>query len=146
MYGFKTASAAVATAGAGCILAGSAPEVRDACTAYARALGIAFQITDDIQSFLQNPGTGSIQGDDLAAGKLTYVIARALELLDSPDRSRLRHVLCSENLRQDRGSWRRELPGSGSPDPLQNARQKHSQWRIWHGRSSPGKSLLPGRR
>ncbi len=40
-------------------------------------------------------------GDDLAAGKLTYVIVRALELLDSPDRSRLRQILCSERLRQD---------------------------------------------
>jgi geranylgeranyl pyrophosphate synthase len=101
MYEFKTASAAIATAEAGCILAGSELEVRDACTAYARALGIAFQITDDIQSFCQNPGTGGMPGDDLAAGKLTYVIVRALELLDDPDRSCLRQILCSEHLRQD---------------------------------------------
>lgn len=103
MYEFKTASAVIATAEAGCILAGSELEVRDACTAYARTLGIAFQITDDIQSFLQNPGTGGMPGDDLAAGKLTYVIVRALELLDNPDRSRLRQILCSVHLRQDPG-------------------------------------------
>lgn len=101
MYEFKTASAAIATAEAGCILAGSAPEIRESCIAYARSLGIAFQITDDIQSFLRNPGTGGTPGDDLAAGKLTYVIVRALELLDDPDRSRLRQILCSVSLRQD---------------------------------------------
>lgn len=101
MYDFKTASAAVATAEAGCILAGTTPEIREACVAYARALGIAFQITDDIQSFLPTPGSSDMPGDDLAAGKLTYVIVRALELLDSPDRSQLRQILCSEHLRQD---------------------------------------------
>jgi geranylgeranyl pyrophosphate synthase/predicted secreted hydrolase len=101
MYEFKTGSAAIATAEAGCILAGSEPEVWDACIAYARALGIAFQITDDIQSFAHDPGTGGMPGDDLAAGKMTYVIVRALELLDDPERSRLRQILCSEHLRQD---------------------------------------------
>ncbi len=101
MYEFKTASAAVATAEAGCILAGTTPEVRKACVAYARTLGIAFQITDDIQSFLPEPGSGDLVGDDLAAGKLTYVIVRALELLDNQDSSRLRQILCSDYLRQD---------------------------------------------
>ncbi|MFA5268496.1 MAG: polyprenyl synthetase family protein [Methanoregula sp.] len=101
MYEFKTASAAIATAEAGCILAGTTSETRQACVAYARALGIAFQITDDIQSFLPDPGSGDMPGDDLAAGKLTYVIIRALELLDNPDRLRLRQILCSEHLRQD---------------------------------------------
>lgn len=101
MYEFKTASAAIATAEAGCILAGTTPEVRGACAAYARALGIAFQISDDIQSFSPDPGSGDTAGDDLAAGKLTYVIVTALELLDDADRSRLRQILCSATLRQD---------------------------------------------
>jgi geranylgeranyl diphosphate synthase type I len=101
MYEFKTASAPVATAEAGCILARTTPEIRDACVAYARALGIAFQIIDDIQSFLPEQENGDMPGDDLAAGKLTYVIVRALELLESPDRSRLRQILCSESLRKD---------------------------------------------
>ncbi|PKL65177.1 MAG: hypothetical protein CVV32_04065 [Methanomicrobiales archaeon HGW-Methanomicrobiales-3] len=101
MYEFKTASAAIATAEAGCILAGTTPEVREACVAYARALGIAFQIIDDIQSFLPDQEPGDQPGDDLAAGKLTYVIIRALDLLNDPDRSRLQEILCSKRLRQD---------------------------------------------
>lgn len=101
MYEFKTASAAVATAESGCILARTTPEVREACVAYAKALGIAFQIIDDIQSFLPDQESGDRPGDDLAAGKLTYVIIRALDLLGDPDRSRLQKILCSKPLRQD---------------------------------------------
>jgi len=100
MYEFKTATAAVAMAEAGCILAGSVPEVKEACVTFARALGTAFQIADDIQSFLPFPGTGSIPCDDIAAGKVTYVIARALALLDENDKKRLMAILCSPTVRQ----------------------------------------------
>jgi geranylgeranyl pyrophosphate synthase len=100
MYDFKTASAAIAMAEAGCILAGAEPEIRTACIAYARALGIAFQIADDIESFKQVMGTSGTTGDDLSAGKITYVIARALALLDEGDRGRLGAILCSPQVRQ----------------------------------------------
>jgi len=100
MYEFKTASAAIAMAEAGCILAGAEPEIRDACVAYARALGIAFQIADDIESFRNVTGTGGTTGDDLSAGKMTYVIARALALLDRGDQDRLATILCSPQVRQ----------------------------------------------
>lgn len=100
MYEFKTATAAVAMAEAGCILAGSTPGVRDACVGYGRALGTAFQIVDDIQSFEPSRGTGSMVCDDIAAGKLTYVIARALILLDQEDKTRLIRILCSPVIRQ----------------------------------------------
>lgn len=100
MYEFKTASAAIAMAEAGGILAGAEPEIRDACVAYARALGIAFQIADDIESFRHVTGTGVTTGDDLSAGKMTYVIARALALLDEVDRDRLATILCSPQVRQ----------------------------------------------
>lgn len=100
MYEMKTATAAVAMAEAGCILAGSAPRVRDACVAFARALGTAFQIADDIQSFEPVQKIPETPCDDIAAGKLTYVIARALVLLDADDRTRLIRILCSPALRQ----------------------------------------------
>jgi geranylgeranyl diphosphate synthase type I len=101
MYDFKTASAALAIAEAGCILADATPDVRDACISFARELGVAFQITDDIQGFEQTPDTEGVCGEDLAAGKLTYVIVRAMELLETVDRDRLKKILCSKPLRQD---------------------------------------------
>jgi geranylgeranyl pyrophosphate synthase/predicted secreted hydrolase len=102
MYEFKTATAAVAMAEAGCILAESTPQVREACTIFARAFGTAFQIADDIQSFEQ-PAGGGISCDDIAAGKVTYVLARALALLDEKDKTRLIRILCSPGERQQYG-------------------------------------------
>lgn len=98
MYDFKTATAAVAIAETGCILAKSTPRVRDACVHLARVLGTAFQITDDIQSF--EPCSGEIHCDDIQAGKLTYVIAQALLLLAGEDKKRLIQILCSPEKRQ----------------------------------------------
>ncbi|MDD1681761.1 MAG: polyprenyl synthetase family protein [Methanoregula sp.] len=100
VYEFKTATAAVAMAEAGCILAGSTPRVRDACVGFGRALGTAFQIVDDIQSFELSPESGTMPCDDIAAGKLTYVIARSLTLLDEEDKKRLILILCSPEVRQ----------------------------------------------
>ena len=94
-------SAAIASAEAGCILAGADPLVRDVCIDYARALGVAFQITDDIQSFEPPEGCGTQPGEDLKAGKLTYVIVRALELLDQTGYDRLVEILCTRTLRED---------------------------------------------
>ena len=101
MYEFKTGSAAVAIAKAAGILAHAGPEVQDACVSFARVLGIAFQITDDIQSFTPNSGAGSMQGEDLNSGKLTYVIVRAMELLDDKEQNRLKKILSSKALRKD---------------------------------------------
>jgi geranylgeranyl pyrophosphate synthase len=101
MYDFKTGSAAISIAKATCILAHAGPEVQDACISFARALGIAFQITDDIESFKPAPGAGSIPGEDLSAGKLTYVIVRAMELLDTEKQNRLKKILSSKALRKD---------------------------------------------
>ncbi len=101
MYEFKTGSAAVAIAKAAGILAHVGPEVLDACVSFARVLGIAFQITDDIQSFTPDPGAGCMQGEDLHAGKLTYILVRALELLDTAEQNRLKKILSSRALRQD---------------------------------------------
>lgn len=100
MYEMKTATAAVAMAEAGCILAGSTPGVRDACIALGRALGTAFQIADDIQSFEPVQKNREMPCDDIAAGKVTYVIARALVLLDADERMQLIRILCSPDQRQ----------------------------------------------
>lgn len=100
MYELKTATAAISMAEAGCILAESNPEVRNSCVTYARAFGTAFQIADDIQSFDISPGTQSMPCDDIAAGKMTYVIARALALLEESEKERLIRILCSPDVRE----------------------------------------------
>jgi geranylgeranyl pyrophosphate synthase len=101
MYEFKTAAPAIAAAEASCILAEADRTIRRACVSFARALGVSFQITNDIHSFdisLQQEGRC---GEDLSSGKITYVIVRALDLLSTHDSNRLRRILCSRRLRKN---------------------------------------------
>jgi geranylgeranyl diphosphate synthase type I len=100
MYEFKTASPAIVIAEACCILAGSDDDTRTACRDLARSFGVSYQILNDIRDFDRNRN-GRQCGEDLASGKLTYVIVRALERLPDRDRKRLENILCSHRLRKN---------------------------------------------
>jgi geranylgeranyl diphosphate synthase type II len=73
MCGRKTGALIRAAATAGAIMAGATPHQVDAIDRYAAAIGLAFQIVDDI---LDAQGTtedlGKTAGKDAAAGKPTY--------------------------------------------------------------------------
>ncbi|WAC04077.1 MAG: polyprenyl synthetase family protein [Methanoregula sp.] len=101
MYTFKTASPAIAAAKAACILAGADKRTRNACVSFASALGVSFQIMNDIHCFTGSQDAGDGRYDDLASGKLTYVIVRALDLLGTRESSRLCRILCSRHLRSN---------------------------------------------
>ncbi len=88
----KTAALFRASVRAGAILAGANDEDLATLTQYATALGLAFQITDDILDVVGDPAvTGKQTGADAAKGKLTYPAvwgldgarARARELADT---------------------------------------------------------------
>jgi geranylgeranyl pyrophosphate synthase len=70
---------------------------------FARSMGLAFQLIDDIKNFNDSPGWGKQRGEDLRAGKLTYLILRALETLAPPERGFLRDTLCRPERRADPG-------------------------------------------
>jgi geranylgeranyl diphosphate synthase type II len=76
----KTGSLIVAAAEMGCILAGASQEKRQAARKYASAIGLAFQIVDDI---LDVTGTtedlGKKAGSDADNQKSTYVTLLGLE-------------------------------------------------------------------
>lgn len=98
MYEFKTASPAIVIAEACCILAGTDDTTRTACRDLARGFGVAFQILNDVRDFDEKKN-GRRWGEDLASGKLTYVIVRALERLSGDERKRLEKIVCSSRLR-----------------------------------------------
>jgi geranylgeranyl pyrophosphate synthase len=100
MYEFKTASPAIVIAEACGILANSDEETRTACRDLARDFGVSFQILNDIRDFKEDRD-GRRCGEDLASGKLTYVIVRALEQLQKRDRGRLETIICSKRLRNN---------------------------------------------
>lgn len=92
-YADKTAAIVEGLAASACVIAGVDAATRDACTAFARAFGVAFQIVDDVLDFSDAPHRRRPPGQDLAEGKLTYVILEALRRLPGPDRARLADIL-----------------------------------------------------
>jgi geranylgeranyl diphosphate synthase type II len=87
----KTGALIVASVRAGALLGGATESQLSALTDYARNLGLAFQIADDILDMTGSPETlGKTTGKDHIKGKATYPIllglaeskARAQELID----------------------------------------------------------------
>ena len=84
----KTAALFAAACEAGGVVAG-APEARtEALRAYGDALGIAFQIADDLLDYAGESGrTGKNLGDDFREGKLTLPLIKALARADAEERA-----------------------------------------------------------
>jgi octaprenyl-diphosphate synthase len=91
---FKTAKLFEASARLGAVLADSPPDVEEACAAYGRALGTAFQLVDDL---LDYEGTtaqlGKNVGDDLREGKPTLPLLAAMARGDAQQREMIRHAI-----------------------------------------------------
>ena len=86
---FKTAGPVKAIAAVACIIADADAATTLACRRFSEVLGIAYQTIDDVNNFCAEPGFGKIVGEDLAGGKLTQVIHRALHALAPDDAERL---------------------------------------------------------
>ena len=107
--------------------------------------GVAFQIVDDILNFTDARLLKKKRGEDLAAGKVTYVIFRALQMLSGPDRRRLTAILCSEKLRRDEKTVREGIElirssGSLSVCAREATRMVEREWRRFSGFVPPSQS------
>ncbi len=91
---FKTAKLFEASARLGAVLAAAEPAIEEACAAYGRSLGTAFQLVDDL---LDYEGTttelGKNVGDDLREGKPTLPLLIAMERGTEPQRQLIRHAI-----------------------------------------------------
>jgi geranylgeranyl pyrophosphate synthase len=73
MHARKTGALIRGAAAAGAVMGGASPQARSAIDAYAEALGLAFQIVDDILDVEgASADLGKTAGKDAAAGKPTY--------------------------------------------------------------------------
>ena len=80
MHARKTGALIVGSTIAGAIMAGASPAQLAAARAYARSLGLAFQIVDDILDVEgASVDLGKTAGKDAAAGKATYPTLYGLE-------------------------------------------------------------------
>jgi geranylgeranyl pyrophosphate synthase len=101
MYVFKTATAPKALAQMAALLADADAALTSLSVDFAQSLGVAFQIVDDIHNFSQASDWTKVAGEDLATGKLTFVIVSAIRRLAARDSRRLQEILCSQALRND---------------------------------------------
>jgi octaprenyl-diphosphate synthase len=90
----KTATLFEAGARIGAIISGGDRNIEDALGDYGRHLGMAFQMIDDALDYgSSGADIGKNLGDDLAEGKPTLPLIRAIECSDGPTRAMLRGVI-----------------------------------------------------
>lgn len=89
----KTASLFEAAAVSAAISVGASPEKRKAVKNYARSLGIAFQIQDDILDYDGGQAIGKPVGIDIMEGKITLPLLGALASVDKETADPVRHKL-----------------------------------------------------
>ncbi|MBS0467663.1 MAG: polyprenyl synthetase family protein [Proteobacteria bacterium] len=90
----KTAKLFEASARLAAILAGSPPEIEQACADYGQALGTAFQVIDDVLDYDgDTQEMGKNLGDDLREGKVTLPVIIAMQRGTPEQRELLRTVI-----------------------------------------------------
>jgi len=91
---FKTAKLFEASARLGAVLAYASSDVEEACAAYGRSLGTAFQLVDDLLDYEGNTAElGKNVGDDLREGKPTLPLLIAMERGTATERELIRHAI-----------------------------------------------------
>jgi octaprenyl-diphosphate synthase len=95
----KTAKLFEAAAQLGAVLGRAEPAVEDALARYGMHLGTAFQLIDDVLDYSGDHATiGKNLGDDLAEGKPTLPLIRALRVGSSADAALIRDALARGRL------------------------------------------------
>jgi len=95
----KTASLIAAAGETGAVLAGASPATRKAMFGFGKAVGIAFQLVDDILDFTgTEKALGKRPHQDLREGKVTLPLIHALRVASRRERERARAVLAKKAL------------------------------------------------
>ena len=91
---FKTAKLFEASARLGAVIADAPRDIEDACAAYGRSLGTAFQLVDDLLDYEgHTEALGKNVGDDLREGKPTLPLLIAMERGTAQERQLIRHAI-----------------------------------------------------
>jgi octaprenyl-diphosphate synthase len=122
----KTAVLFEAAGRLGAILADAAPAAADALARYGRELGFAFQLADDWLDYVADADAlGKNLGDDLAEGKATLPLIRALATVDAEERETLRRALIDGDV-SALPEVKRIIEHSGALDYARAAAEAHA--------------------
>jgi len=123
----KTAALFSAATESGGEIAGAAPHVVRALFDYGDALGIAFQMADDLLDYGGESGTiGKNVGDDFRERKLTLPVIRAVERADAEERAFWERVI--EKGRQEDGDLEHALGLLRRHGALEQVREEAFGW------------------
>jgi len=101
IHRLKTAAPADCLARMGAHVGGGNETQIEALGQYFQGLGLAFQIVDDILNLRGFKGDLKDYGEDIAHGKVTLPVAKAMGLLDQNDRGRLSELLLAQSNNPD---------------------------------------------
>lgn len=98
----KTGALIAAATEAGAIIGGADEKTVDAMYEYGRKIGLAFQIQDDYLDVVSDEDAlGKPIGSDIAKGKMTLMVVKALAETDDADKKRLIEILKEDNSSQE---------------------------------------------
>jgi geranylgeranyl diphosphate synthase type I len=118
-------------------LAGGPEELLAGYAAYGDALGVAFQLRDDLLGAFGDPAsTGKPSGDDLRDGKRTVLLAEAVARL-SPAESRGLAELLTQGTDEAVDRLRRLLAASGAADAVEERIAAFGRQAAAHARNLP---------
>ena len=96
IYALKTSPAFEAALYSGARLAGEGQALREPIKKFARNLGVAFQILNDLKDWEGDTDNKLASGADVLGGRPTLLYALALETLDDDDQSELSEIISSD--------------------------------------------------
>ncbi|WP_370980124.1 polyprenyl synthetase family protein [Agaribacterium sp. ZY112] len=106
----KTGALIIAAAQMGALLGGASPEQSRALATYASALGLAFQVQDDILDVVSDSETlGKTQGSDISNNKSTYVSLLGLQEAQALAKQLVEQAKQSLTVFAERGQFLSEL-------------------------------------
>ena len=118
-------------------LAGAGTRLLEGYAAYGDALGVAFQLRDDLLGAFGDPAaTGKPSGDDLRDGKRTVLLAEAVARLSPPEAARLAELL-SRGTDDAVARLRALLVRSGARDAVEHRIAELGRQAAAHARELP---------
>ena len=136
----KTAALFAAACEAGAVIAGAPDEEAEALRTFGDALGIAFQIADDLLDYAGEPGvTGKAVGDDFREGKLTLPLIKAVAGASAEERAFFARAIAHG--RREEGDLDRALAILARHGALEATR---ADALAWAARARASLAALPG--